>query len=98
MPVEITSFKPFEKSSLRGFLTIRMSNIGLEIRDATVHQKDGKRWIGLPAKSFQKDGEIRWSPICDFYDKARAEQFQRACLQALDEFLSKGGGGRKNGF
>jgi hypothetical protein len=51
--IEVTSFKPFQKSSLQGFAVIRMTNIGLEVRDVTLHQKNGKRWLQLPSKNYQ---------------------------------------------
>ena len=87
----------FRVFSLQGFATIRMTSIGLEIRDICLHQKDGKRWIQLPSKAYEKDGKTLWSYILDFYDKARAEQFQKAALDALEQFLAKGGGAG-NGF
>lgn len=93
MAIEIVSFKPFSKNTLQGFATIRMTNVGVEIRDVTLHEKNGKRWIQLPSKSYEKDGKALWACILDFYDKSRGEQFQKATLAALDAFLSKGRGG-----
>lgn len=91
MAIEITSFKPYTKNTLRGFLTLRLTNIGLEVRDATLHEKNGKRWIQLPSKAYQKDEKTLWTAIVDFYDKARSEQFQKAALEAIDQFMKKGG-------
>jgi hypothetical protein len=87
MAIEIVSFKPFQKNTLQGFATIQITNIGIEIRDVTLHGKNGKRSIQLPSKPYEKDGKAMWAFILDFYDKARSEQFQKA---ALDAFLSKG--------
>lgn len=94
MAVEVTSFKPYSKNTLRGFLAFRLTNIGLEIRDATLHEKGGKRWIQLPSKPYEKDGKTLWTAIVDFYDKSRADQFQKAALEALDRFQA---GGRASG-
>ena len=85
MSIEIKSFRKFEKNTLKGFLTIFMSNIGLEVRDATLHEKEGKRWIGFPAKPYQDEaGDTKYSYIIKFTDKAKWEQFQKATLEALD--------------
>jgi hypothetical protein len=89
--IEIVSFKPFVKNTLQGFATVRLTNIGLEIRDATLHQKNGKRWIQFPSKAYEKNGKTLWSAIVDFYDRTRGDQFQRTALDALDQFLAKGG-------
>jgi hypothetical protein len=91
MALEIISFKPFVKNTLQGFATVRMSNIGLEIRDVCLHQKDGKRWLQLPSKAYKKNGKTAWSYILDFYDKTRGEQFQKSALEALDRFIAGGG-------
>jgi hypothetical protein len=96
MAIEITSFKPFVKNTLQGFATIRLTAIGLEIRDVTLHTKGGKRWIQLPSKAYDKDGKTLWTAIVDFYDKTRAEQFQKSALDALDRF--QGEGRRASGF
>lgn len=96
MGLQVVSFKQFEKGTLRGFATIRMTNIGLEIRDCAVHEKNGSRWFQLPSKQVVKPDRSQWGCILDFYDKSRKEQFQAAAMAALDAFLAKGRNG--NGF
>ena len=91
--IQIVSFKEYRKNSLQGFATIRLTNIGLEIRDCVLHEKDGKRWLAMPSKPIQKDNKTAWVNILDFYDKGRKDQLQAATLAALDAFLAKGKGG-----
>ena len=88
MGIDIVDFRKREKNTLRGFLTVRLTKVGLEIRDCNVHHKDGKRWIGLPARQYtDKNGEERWALINYFYDDGRFHQFTKATLKALDEHL-----------
>jgi hypothetical protein len=94
MAIEITSFKPFVKNTLQGFATIRLTNIGLEIRDVCLHQKNDRRWIQLPARPYEKGGQTLWSPLIEFFDKSLATRFQKSALDALDQFLAKGKGRR----
>ena len=90
MGIEIVKFRKYEKNTLQGFLTILMTEVGLEVRDATLHQKEGKRWIGLPAKPYQKeDGSTAYAYVIKFVDKGRYQQFQNAVLKALDGYLSE---------
>lgn len=88
MAVEIVTFRGYTKNTLCGFLTVRLTNIGLEIRDMTLHQKNGSRWIALPARSYQDHGQTKWAYIVKFYDKDKWTQFQKACLKALDTYLA----------
>lgn len=87
MGIEIVNFKKYEKNSLRGFLTVRLDQIGLEIRDIALHQRNGSRWLQLPAKPYKKpDGSQGWNYIVSFYEKPRFQQFQEVALKALDAF------------
>ena len=50
LTVEIESFKPLKSNTLHGFCDIVVPELHLRIHDITIHEKNGKRWIGLPAK------------------------------------------------
>lgn len=84
--VEIISFKEYQKNTLQGFATVRLTNIGLEIREITIHQKNDSQWIGMPAKPYDKDGKTQYSYIVHFYDKDKGNVFQSEVLKALKEF------------
>jgi len=87
MGVQITDFRPYTKNTLQGFLTLRMTSVGLEIRDLALHQKNGKQWLQLPAKPYQKpDGGQGWNYIISFYEKPTFKQFQEVALKALEAF------------
>ena len=63
---------------------------GLRLIDLAYHQrKDGARWVGMPAKSFQKtDGATSWVPMVDFSGKTARERFVAQALHALDNYLN----------
>ena len=66
----IHKFTPREKNTLRGFLTIGLS---LVIHDITLHEKNGSRWVSMPAREFQKDGERSWMPLIEDAGKSIRE-------------------------
>ena len=84
MPLEVTKFRPFEKNTLRGFATVRLTGVNLEIRNITIHEKDGKRWVSMPSKPYEADGETKYSYIVKFYDNPTWEKFQSAVLKEID--------------
>jgi len=87
MRIEVTDFRPYRKNTLQGFLTILLPSVGLEIRDLGLHEKNGKRWLQLPAKPYTKpDGGQGWSYIVSFPEKNRYNQFQDVALKALDDY------------
>jgi hypothetical protein len=84
--VEILEFRPFQKNTLQGFLTVRTPS-GWEIRDIAVHSKNGKQWLGMPSKKVSKEGEADvWLPIVKLADPERWKQFQVETLKALDAY------------
>lgn len=87
MAVEITKFRRFNKNTLRGFCNILIPGIGLEIRDATLHEKNGKKWVGLPSRPYQDEaGETKYVYIVKFVDREKSDQFEVAALKALDAY------------
>ena len=87
MRVEIVDFRQYRKNTLQGFLAIGLPSVGLEIRDLALHEKNGKRWLQLPTKPYQKpDGGQGWSYIVSFPEKDHYHKFQDVALKALDNF------------
>lgn len=86
MTVELERFRAFHKNTLQGFADFRLPDIGIIIRDCTVHVKDGAKWIGFPARPYDdQNGERKWSPMVEFdEDKGKRADFQKAALAALE--------------
>jgi hypothetical protein len=85
--IECTEFRIFEKNTLRGFATLNVLSWGVLIRDITYHVKGTSRWIGLPARKFDKaDGTTSWIPILDYLDEQAKKEFQAAAVLAIQKF------------
>ena len=84
MPIAISNFKEHRKNTLQGFFDVKLTNAGLEIRGCCLHEKDGRQWVQLPSKPYDKDdGSKGWQYFLDFYDREKRESFQREVLKAL---------------
>lgn len=80
------NWKSFEKNTLQGFVDLEVAEAGLVIRGACLHEKNGKRWVSLPAKPWtDKEGNQQWQPVLDFTDNDARDAFQRAALPAIDK-------------
>lgn len=94
--VEIADFKAMDRGSLRGFVAVRIPAMRLTIRDCTVNESNGKRWIGLPGKAqidgnrelVKREGKIQYTPTCAFDSKEVGDAFSAAVLAVLDAHLS----------
>ena len=79
MAIEVERFKPYEKNTLRGFVDLKMTNIGLTLFECSFHEKNGKNWIGYPARQYDTDDGKKWSPVISFEDEAH-RAFQKLGL------------------
>jgi hypothetical protein len=81
--IVIKDWRSYEKNTLQGFFSVMLPS-GLIIRDLTLHIKGDSRWVGMPAKTYKKDGVESWVPVIEFVDRQTANDFRDAVLEALD--------------
>jgi hypothetical protein len=72
---------------------------GIRINDLALHERDGERWVSLPAKP-QLDGEGRartdlagkrmYTPCVEIPSSEVRSKFREQALQALDRLLGQG--------
>jgi hypothetical protein len=88
--IVMIDWKPQEKNTLRGFLSLQTPD-GLIIREVCLHEKNGKRWVSMPARSYKReDGVIGWQPMVEFANDASRARFQTAALSAFDAYRAEG--------
>jgi hypothetical protein len=65
LTITIESFHAHRSGTLYGFATVVIPELHLRIVDCPVHEKNGQRWAGLPAKpQVSKDGSMRRDERC----------------------------------
>jgi len=85
--IKCENFRAMEKNTLRGFADLVLPS-GLKIIGATLHEKNGSRWVGMPGRPYTKeDGKQSWANIIDFVDRPTKDRFTAQALEAIDEFL-----------
>jgi hypothetical protein len=92
LSIRIENFKPWRSNTLHGFLDIVIPELRLRIREATVHESFGKRWVGLPAKAqITREGTVRrdergktaYSAVLQFTDRGTSNAFSQRVIDAL---------------
>ena len=87
----ISDWKAIDNNTLKGVFTLHLPS-GMQIHGAMLHQKNGTRWIGLPAREYQLTGERKFARIIEFDSKETHERFQAAALDAVEGHEFAGGG------
>jgi hypothetical protein len=91
--ITCVAFKPVTRNTLRGFATIRVGELRMEIRELEVHEhENGARWV-VPAgrPMIDKDGvalrepngRIKYLNLFEFTDQTTRDAFSRAVIDAL---------------
>lgn len=90
LKVAITEYREREDRALKGFLTVRFPQIGLEVRHVAVNEENGRRWLNLPARPYKNPatGKMRWAFYITFY-RDSGQEFEAAVFAAFDEFKAK---------
>lgn len=83
--IECTKFTPVNKGNLIGFASLYIDKWGVEIFSISLNQKDGRKWITFPSKSYEKDGEKKFLPYFRIKDKGHYEQFCKNAIEAIEK-------------
>ena len=60
LSVRVENFTRRRSNTLFGFVDLVIPELRLRIREVTVHESHGRRWIGLPGKpQVDRDGAAR---------------------------------------
>lgn len=81
--MQILNYSPINKGCLKAKFNVLINDWGLTIRECSLFEKDGKKWIGLPSRQYDKDGKIKNLDYVVF-DKERRIRFDKACLEKIN--------------
>jgi len=79
--MKIINFKSMEKGTLRGFFDVVIEEWGMTIA-CSYFDKDGKEWVNLPNREYDKDGVKKYQSLVKF-DEARMKKFQDTVLRMI---------------
>jgi hypothetical protein len=93
MTITCEAWRPLQKNTLQGFVTITIAELALRVHDVAIHQKSSSAWAALPARPWVKgtevvtgdDGKIQYSAILEFASKEVRDAFSVAVIKAVRE-------------
>jgi DNA-binding cell septation regulator SpoVG len=84
LAVRIDAIKAYSKNTLVGFCDFTLPDVGLSIKGATIHEKEGSRWVSMPARSYSDSEGTHWAPIVEFASREAKYRINDAVLAAYD--------------
>lgn len=88
MKIMVKEFRRYEKNTLKAFCDLELLDLCLVIKGCTVHQKEGRAWIGFPGRKYEtEDGETAWANILEFSDDNKREEFRKDAVAVVKKFV-----------
>ena len=91
--IRCIKIRRYEKNTLKGFVDLELTRVGLVLRDCSWHQhENGKEWVGFAARSYiDKNGATQWQALIEFAEGASEarKQFQQQALKAIHTAIAE---------
>jgi len=88
--MQITNVRPILKGIMVASVTITLPKWGgFFIKDITVFDKQGNRWIAFPSDPYEKDGVKKYARKCGYEDRDMQKKFEIEFFKAFDEYVKQ---------
>ena len=91
--LKLDSFKPMNRATLRGFASITIEPLGLQIEDVHVHATEtGATYALLPSKAQLRadgttvrrdDGRVAYAPVLKFTSRDAQDRFSHGVVELV---------------
>ena len=89
--IEIQRLEKLEnKGALCAKFNVKMHKWGgVILKELTLFDSNGKRWINLPSRQYEADGKKKYVSYMEYEDRDMNDKFKATILEALDVELKK---------
>lgn len=88
--IEILKFEMIEKGSLIARFHAKMHKWGgLIIKDCSLFESNGKKWINLPSRQYEVEGKKKYASYLAYEDRSLDDKFKESILHAAEEHKNK---------
>src|SRR5262249_12448155 len=73
------------------FVDLTLPDIGIVLKEAALHEKDGQQWLS-PGRSYtnKTTAEVKWTTLVEFTSRETKAAFQSAGLVAVHKLIEGG--------
>lgn len=89
--IDIISVNPINKGDVLASVSVAIRPWKLKIHEVIVIQKGVNRWVNLPQRKYESNGETKYKPLLEFDDNAVEKRFRDQILKAVDEYILRNG-------
>lgn len=88
--IEILKFEMVNKGKLIARFNAKILKWGgIVIKDCTLFEGDGKKWINLPSRQYEVDGKKKYAEYLGYEDRELNDKFKASIMEAAQEMRSR---------
>lgn len=89
--IEITSVNPINKGDILASVSVYIKPWKMKIHEIMVFQKGVNRWVSLPSRKYEANGETKYIKQLEFDDAGIEKRFRDQILAAVDAYVMRTG-------
>lgn len=89
--IEVISVNPINKGDMVASVSVHIKPWKQKIHEIMVWQKGINRWISLPTRKYETQGETKYAKLIEFDDAAADKRFRDQILQAVEAYIERNG-------
>jgi len=89
--IEVISVNPINKGDMLASVSVAIKPWKLKIHEITVMQKGVNRWVNLPQRKYEANGETKYAKQLEFDDAGVEKRFRDQIMAAVDEYIMRNG-------
>lgn len=89
--IEVVSVKPINKGDCIASVSVHIKPWKLKLNEVMVMQKGVNRWLNLPQRKYEVNGESKYAKLFEFDDTAIENRFRDQVLKSIDEYIEQHG-------
>jgi DNA-binding cell septation regulator SpoVG len=89
--IDIISVNPLNKGDLLATVSVYIRPWKMKIHEIAVFQKGANRFISLPTRKWEQNGETKYQKLLEFDDNAVEKRFRDQIMKAVDDYTERNG-------
>ena len=88
--IEILKFEMVNKGAMIARFNVKMHKWGgLIIKECSLFESNGKKWINLPSRQYEVDGKKKYASYLQYEDRGLDDKFKESIMHAAEEHKQK---------
>ena len=89
--IEVIGVNPINKGDILATVSVAIKPWKLKIHEVMVIQKGANRWVNLPQRRYEVNGETKYAKLLEFDDQSVEKRFRDQIMASVDDYIMRNG-------